>query len=1115
MKKKLLLATIFLLLFSKNMFSQQVVINEVVSSNGTLIVDEDNSYQDWIEIYNNSANPITLTGYGLTDDANLPFKWVFPNVTINSGGYLLVWASDKNRINPTNQLHTNFKISASGEAILLTNPIGVVLDTAPATALLSNQSVGRIPNGTGSFVVIQTPTPNAENTDGAPILTLNPPTFSQNSGFLTSSFNLSLTTNEPGVTIIYTLDGSEPDENNLLGTTYSYKNQYPQNPGQAFGTFLNQSFQTLQYSAPINIIDRSSQPNKIANISSTYDFSPPYFPNNPIFKGTVVRAKAIKSGATSSEVITKTYFVAPTGASTFSLPVVAISTSENRLFDYDDGIYVAGKDFDTWRTSNPTDIADYEIGNFARKGGSSERVANFSYFVNGNEVLNQDIGIRIRGNYSRIYPSKSFNLYARSELGKSDFDYPVFPNQPYQEYTRMSLKNSSGDFYHTMFRDPLNHELIKGMRVDTEAYQPTITFLNGEYWGILSLREKYDDKYFKRVYNIESNELDVLENNAQEEEGDNIHYLQMIDYVENNSLAQTVNYDYIKTQMDVENFEDYFISNIYLQNVDWPGNNIIYWRKKTAQYEPNAPYGQDGRWRWSIHDMDSSFGISSGVIDLNSLEMATALNGPEWPNPEWSTLLLRKLLENDTFKIDFISRFADLMNSYFKSERVVAKINEMKTVLEPEMPKQFERWKAPEDFGDWNYFLNEEIDFAQQRPGFQRDHIRTKFGIGNNINTIIDVSNAEHGYVKINTIDVLVSTPGINENPYPWTGIYFSDIPIKLKAVGLPGYIFSHWEGFSTSLEAEITVSSSQSFSITAVFIKDGFVQETEEPIYFWMFTGTIANDTPLTFINSTFEIPTEGVLQYQSCLAGYPFTNADPKWRKGSMERKNSPTILNYIPEANNDIPFATAGMRGIQIKQPFQNNGLENTLIFNFSTGNYKDIKFGFAAKNDSAAEGLLIDYSVSAGAPTWITTGLASSTLPLTSAFELFEVDFSAITAVNNNSNFKIRLRFSGLNMTLDLGKSVQFNNFSLKGTKIPLLYTTPNVFAINQTISSLIPTLSATANSFAIVPSLPIGLDFDTTTGIIAGTPTQLSTATNYTVSASNSGGTTSFVLSIAV
>ena len=1115
MKKMLLIVAVISFAYIFPATSQNIVINEVLASNTAVNKDEDDSYQDWIELYNTGITPINLQGYGLTDDSTELFKWVFPNVTINPGSYLLIWASDKNRVNPLNPLHTNFKISGDGETMSLTEPLGTVVDFSPAAPMLANISYGRSPNGSGDFVYFQLPTPNLENIGTGYTETLSPPQFSQNSGFFSSGFNLMLSSVDEGVTILYTLDGSEPDENNLSGTTYSYKNQYPKLPGQAFGTFLYNSFQTLQYSLPIPIIDRSPLPNKVSMISSTYDFIPPYLPENPIFKSTVVRAKVIKPGALASPVVTKNYFISPSANNEFTLPIVSLCIDENKLFDYNNGIYVAGLDFDTWRTNNPTDVADYEIGNFARKGATSERISNFSYFVNGSEVINQNIGIRIRGNYSRVYPSKSFNFYAKTEYGDEDLDYTFFSDQTDNSYTRLSLKNSSGDFYHTMFRDPLNHELIKGLRVETEAYQPTITFINGEYYGILSLREKYDDKYFKREYGIESDQLDVLENNAIEEEGDNEHYLEMIEYIEDHSLAPLNHYNYVKTQMDTENFQDYFISNIFFQNVDWPGNNIIYWRKKTAQYEPTALYGLDGRWRWAIHDMDSTFGISGGSISLNSLANATAEDGPDWPNPEWSTLILRKLLENNSFKNDFINRFADLMNTYFHSDRIVEKINSMKTVLEPEMPKQFDRWKAPQDFGDWNYFLNREIDFANQRPGFQRTHIREKFSIATNIDVTLNVSDQDHGFIKINTIDVLSTTPGINSNPYPWTGIYFSNIPVKLKAVANEGYVFSHWEGVSNSTEQEIIIDSAISFSITAVFIPQGFSVEVSEPIYFWLMNSALPNDTPITNINSTFEVLNDGILAYQSCLEGYPFTNGHPNWRKASLERRNSPTNINYIPSANGNIPFSTSIMRGIQVKQPFQNNGLENALLFNFSTVGYKNIVFGFTAKDEDAADAIIVDYSVSAGNPVWLTTDLSSISLSLSSEFQLFEVDFSAIINANNNPNFKIRLRFTGSNMTVDNGDRVTFNNFSVKGVQLPLQYFTPNVYTIGTTITALSPTVVANVDSYSISPSLPNGLIFNTTTGIISGTPTELSQATDYEVTATNSGGSTSFILSIEI
>ncbi|WP_353850637.1 T9SS type A sorting domain-containing protein [Flavobacterium sp.] len=153
-------------------------------------------------------------------------------------------------------------------------------------------------------------------------------------------------------------------------------------------------------------------------------------------------------------------------------------------------------------------------------------------------------------------------------------------------------------------------------------------------------------------------------------------------------------------------------------------------------------------------------------------------------------------------------------------------------------------------------------------------------------------------------------------------------------------------------------------------------------------------------------------------------------------MERRNSPTDINYIPEANSNIPFATSNMRGLQIKQPFQNGTNENAMIFNVSTVGYKDIKFAFAAKNELAADAITVEYSTVSGTPSWTSAGLAQTSYPLTAAYQLFNVDLSAIVEAENNADFKVRLRFTGANMTEDLGNRVTFNNISVKGVSLNL-------------------------------------------------------------------------------
>ncbi len=573
--------------FSQKSVAQNIVINEVLSSNTSSVQDEDGSREDWIELYNKGLTSVNLLGYGLSDDGTLLFKWTFPNVSIAPGQYLLIWASDKNRSVAGNPLHTNFKISSGGETLYLTNTSLVTIDSVPPANLQADISYGRYPNGTGPFVYFGTPTPNAVNSTSGYAGNLSPPVFSQNSGFYTTSFGLTISSADASTTILYTLDGSEPDENNLSGTTYSYKNKYTEFPEQTAGSLLTKSYQTNQYTAPLTIVDRSSQPNDVSAISSTYSYNPAYLPANPVFKGTTVRVKVIKPGYLSSRVVTKNYFITPLGSAKFSLPVVSINLNEDRFFEYNNGIYVAGKDFDTWRAANPNGSASgSQAGNYYRET-NAERKGNISYFVNGVEVINQDVGLAIRGGVSRRFESKSLTVYARSDYGDNDLSYKFFSNLPYTNYERLTLSNSGGDFKSTMFRDALNQDLCKELNPEKEAYQPSVVFVNGEYWGILNLRERYDDNYFKRVYNATA--TDFLTNDAVPSEGDATNYNAMVSYLNSNSMAVPSNYNYIKTQLDPDSFTDYYISNIFFPNEDWPNNNLFCWRNKIAASNPSAP----------------------------------------------------------------------------------------------------------------------------------------------------------------------------------------------------------------------------------------------------------------------------------------------------------------------------------------------------------------------------------------------------------------------------------------------------------------------------------------------------------------------------------------------
>jgi hypothetical protein len=865
-----------------------------------------------------------------------------------------------------------------------------------------------------------------------------PPTFSHPSGFYSSGFSLTLSHPNPVATIIYTLDGSDPAIENLWGLTYTYKNQYPQDPGQKSGPLLTNTYISFSYSAPLPIIDRSPFPNKLANISSTWHFKPDYFPKKPLKKAVVVRAAAYVGGV-KSLTKTHTFFVSSGSAFQRKLPIAAISLNEDALFDYEKGIYVAGIDFDKWREDNPSGITNgHRPANYRRTGSATEKAASFQYFVDGREVINQNIGLRLHGSFSKLAQNKTFRLYAREEYDEQNkFRYPFFGSTNSSSFKRLLLRNSGNDAGNlwignalvptispsVYFRDAFTQKMVEHLRFDTQDYVPVITFVNGEYWGLLNLRERYDEHYIFRKYGIPESELEFLENNASVKIGSNTHYNMMRSFISVQNLSIDDNYNYVKTLMDVDNFIDYQISEIYARNTDWPGNNIAYFRRNTSTYEPQAPYGQDGRWRWLMFDTDHGFGWSGEEsYTHNSLQNASGNNS--------STIILYKLLQNQHFLYDFINRYADLLNTAFLPQRLVAMIYEMAGKIADEIPLHQERWNT---LPDWETNVGLMCNFAEQRPAYARLHIREKFKIGSTITTTLNVSNTEHGYIRINTIDVNKTTPGVPANPYPWSGVYFQNIPIIITAKPYPGFKFSNWSGVSNSSEHSISLVSTSDFSLKANFV--AIQPDDYELVYFWLFDNRIENDTPLKTINSTFSNSNSRarINFFSSFGEGYPFNEAHKNWREGSLERRNAPTPLNYEPAANYNFGYGSVDMKGLQAKGPFLGEGHENVLMFEIPTSGYENITLSFAAMAEGATKELKVDY-FSHRSGMWIESGLVSSNTVLTDNYVLFQYDFAQVHEANNNQDFMVRIRFDGADLKNDNDNRVTFNNIAIRGTAL---------------------------------------------------------------------------------
>lgn len=655
---------------------------------------------------------------------------------------------------------------------------------------------------------------------------LSPPQISVESGFYQEDLQVDVTHPNSAVMLLYTLDGSEPNINNIYGKEWNYKTEYPLDDGNNLGQIKKDTIWTFEYLEPINISDRTPEETILANVSTAF-INPNVNAEGSLFKGNVLRVRAYsEDNEEYSKIITRNYFVSSEENNQYSVPVVALSFDNDLYYGYESGIGVPGILFDNYRQENPSAPIDgWAPANYRVKGKSTEILVHFNYFENGEEILDHHSGLRINGGYTRAYPNKSLRLYARNDYGKKNFKHHFFEGYEINKFKRLLLRNSGNDSKGVFFRDAFMHRMARNLSFDIQESQPVALIINGEYNGLRNIRERYDKKYFKRIHDIPENDLDFLENSGEMKNGDDLFYQEMIDFFENNSLEDNTVLELAFNFLDPINYTDYYATNIYVANVDWPDGNYLYYRHKTT-YDPTEDLGtKDGRFRWLLKDLDWGFYLrerDQTAYEANTLQWATRDIPP--------TLIMRKLLENQNYREFFITRFADLLNTTFKENRVTAIIDEFENLYESEIEENGRRWNNhTSDFQYWNADVNRMKTFAQNRPEFQREHLIEMFDLEGLFDLALNISNEDHGHIKLNTIDIQSTTDGINENTYPWVGEYFKNIPITLTAIPKEGYVFSHWSGAVDSADTMINLELNEDTYIKANFIEDDMNIDNEK----------------------------------------------------------------------------------------------------------------------------------------------------------------------------------------------------------------------------------------------------------------------------------------------
>ncbi|MBK6932523.1 MAG: CotH kinase family protein [Saprospirales bacterium] len=477
-------------------------------------------------------------------------------------------------------------------------------------------------------------------------------------------------------------------------------------------------------------------------------------------RSTVLRAIA-RRGKISGRAFAQSYFIREPHT---GLPVISLAVNPGILFHPQYGIMMDGPAADSAAVHKPG-------ANFWTR---REFACHVEIFESDKTcVHNSGSGMRLFGGYSRIYPQKSLVLVARDRYGKKFFRHRIFGAGQPKKYKYLVLRNGGSDFDGAHFRDELMNRLTEGWDIEKQAFRPALLYLNGRYWGIYHIREKINARFLEDHADVDRDSLDLLEHQRNVRHGSGRHYHRLLKYIREHNLAEPAHYAWVQSQMDVNNYIDYQVAQIYCDNTD-AGGNIRYWR-------PRRP---GGRWRWVLFDIDWGFGLYNPLAwQHDAIGFFTEPDGPRWPNPPWSTFLLRSLLQNADFRQQFINRLCDRLNTSFSTGRVLAEIDWFERTLGPDMPRHLQRWRRSEAV--WQRQLAVLREFAEKRPGFLRASLPHYFNTGAPAGLELEVGAG--GAVLLNhTASIGLGT---------FRGMYFEKIPITLTAIPAFGYRFAGWEG--------------------------------------------------------------------------------------------------------------------------------------------------------------------------------------------------------------------------------------------------------------------------------------------------------------------------------
>ena len=680
-------------------------ITEYMTNNLSYKVSSDEKAYSLIEIYNADNKDINLKGFYLTDKEDNLTKYEFPNITIKKSEYLVVYASGLDKI-INDEIHTNFKLNNNDGVLILSSPNKAIIDKVILQKLDANTSFGKYKD---KWHIYTNPSIGVVNTkaSGANDIKKNV-IINEVSIYPSEAVELYNTSSEN-----INLDGYSLSDKS--GKKYELKGKSIKGDGylvlskNTLGFSINNSNEIIYLTYDGQLIDTFSVNKLVGNISTGItDGKKVYYKNitlgssnsknvyegfseAPIFNidgGYVSKDTEITLSTSDGSTIYYTLDGSfPSCNSTkYDKPIVITKDTIIKAISYRDDYIESSVVSRTFIINRVHDVAYISItSNYNNLFGSYGLITNYTsnaekkvsfefYEADGRLGTSFIADAKLSGMDSRKQPQKSISIYLRKKYGQSFVNYPFFENNTYHEYSSILLRNAGEDPKGIRIMDAAISKILDGeMDIDKQAYRPVVVYLNGNYYGLYNLREKLNGDYVESKFDIDNDDIDLIKYSSPVK-GTTAEYNKIVNYINNHNLSNKDNYEYVKTQIDVEELINYWIVESFFGNTDL--GNIRYWKS------------DNGKWRWMLYDMDWS------LWNLN-LDMGYPIKNGRVPAATYlssSINIVRKLYQNSEFKDLYLTSVAKYLKTTFKPDRMKKIVDELSSEIENEMPYHIKKW---------------------------------------------------------------------------------------------------------------------------------------------------------------------------------------------------------------------------------------------------------------------------------------------------------------------------------------------------------------------------------------------------------------------------------------